>query len=161
MLHFAVARTAIAVPLLFEDRLIGVIDLESVEYDAFSVEHEQLLATLGSSLAIALANAEMYERLTERERSFDRDLKAARKVQEQLLPRTTPWVQGVQIAAANQPARHLGGDFYDFLPYGDGKIAIAVGDVAGKSTSAALYGSLTVGMLREFSAALPAAISGG
>jgi serine phosphatase RsbU (regulator of sigma subunit) len=71
-------------------------------------------------------------------------------VQKQLLPKQTPWVQGVQLGVAYEPARHLGGDFYDFLPYGDRGVALAVGDVAGKATSAALLGSLAVGTLREF-----------
>lgn len=143
-------RSELAAPLVFEDRLIGVLDIESSRYDAFRLEHEQLLATLSSSLAIALANAELYESLREQQRSIDEDLKTARKLQEQLLPRSTPWVRGLQIAAANEPAHQLGGDFYDFLRYGEERIAVAVGDVAGKATSAALYATLATGILREF-----------
>ncbi len=142
-------RSELAVPLLYESRLIGVIDLESTRVDAFRVEHEQLLATLASSVAIALANAEMVEQLRDNQHALDQDLQAARKIQRQLLPRATPWVRALQLAASTESARHLGGDFYDFLRYGDDSIAIAVGDVAGKSTSAALYASLAVGTLRE------------
>jgi sigma-B regulation protein RsbU (phosphoserine phosphatase) len=54
------------------------------------------------------------------------------------------------VGFAYEPARHLGGDFYDFLPYGDGRLGIAVGDVAGKATPAALYGSFAIGILREY-----------
>ena len=78
------------------------------------------------------------------------DLAMARRVQQQLLPRATPWVKGLQIGFAYQPARQLGGDFFDFLPYGDDTVAVTVGDVAGKATSAALYGALAVGILREY-----------
>lgn len=145
-------RSEVAVPLVFEDRLIGVLDLECERYDAFRSEHEQLLTTLASSLAIALANAELYETLQNRERRLDQDLRAARKIQAQLLPRSTPWAKGLQVAAAHQVARHLGGDFYDFLRYADGRVAVAVGDVAGKATSAALYAALAVGILREVAA---------
>ncbi len=145
-------RSELAVPLVFEDRLIGVLDLESVRYDAFSLQHEQLLATLASSLAIALANAEMYENLQEGRRRIDEDLRTAREVQRRLLPRSTPWAPGLQVAAGYEPARHLGGDFYDFYPWGEGRFAVAVGDAAGKGTSAALYASLAVGMLRELAA---------
>ena len=53
------------------------------------------------------------------------------------------------MAAYYQPAREVGGDFYDFLPYGQGKLAMALGDVSGKGTAAALYGSLAIGTLRE------------
>jgi sigma-B regulation protein RsbU (phosphoserine phosphatase) len=142
-------RSEIAVPLLFEDRLIGVLDLESLSYDAFGLEHEQLLGTLGSSLAIALSNAELYEDLEESRGQLDEDLRTARELQRRLLPRSTPWVGGLQIAVESEPARHLGGDFYDFFQPDEGHFAVALGDVAGKSTSAALYGALAVGMLRE------------
>jgi sigma-B regulation protein RsbU (phosphoserine phosphatase) len=142
-------RSEMAVPLVVEDRLIGVLDLESAEFDAFSGEHEQLLQTIGSTLAIALANAEMVEALRDRQLRLDDDLRTARKVQRQLLPKATPWIRGVQVAVSNEPAQELGGDFYDFFQYGDGRIAVAIGDVAGKATSAALYAALTVGILRE------------
>ncbi len=145
-------RSELVVPLIFEDRLIGVIDLESTRYDAFSTRHQQLLSTLASSLAIALENARLYEKLRRDERRLEEDLSTAREVQKRLLPKSTPWVRGVQMAVAYEPARHLGGDFYDFLPYGEGRVAVAVGDVTGKATSAALYGSLAVGTLREFAA---------
>ncbi len=69
-----------------------------------------------------------------------------------LLPRTSPWFPGLQTAVAYSPARHLGGDLYDFLSYGEGRTAIAVGDVAGKGTSAALYGSLAIGIMRGYMA---------
>src|SRR5262249_49278620 len=67
----------------------------------------------------------------------------------QLLPRGAREVPGLDISAAYMPARELGGDFYDFLPYGEGRLALALGDVSGKGTAAALYGSLAIGMLRE------------
>ncbi len=143
-------RSELVVPLLFKDRLIGVLDLESSSYNAFSSRHQQLLSTLASSLAIALENARLYEKLRHDEQRLENDLSTAREVQKQLLPKQTPWVHGVQLGVAYEPARHLGGDFYDFLPHGDHGAALAVGDVAGKATSAALLGSLAVGTLREF-----------
>jgi sigma-B regulation protein RsbU (phosphoserine phosphatase) len=143
-------RSELTVPLIFKDRLIGVIDLESFSYDAFGSRHEQLLSTVASSLAIALENARLYEELSESEARLEKDLTAAREIQRQLLPKRTPWLPGVQIAVRYEAARHLAGDFYDFLPCGENCVAIAVADVAGKSTSAALYGSLAAGMLREY-----------
>lgn len=141
-------RSELVVPLVIEDRLLGIVDLESFDYEAFSEEHEQLLQTLASSIAVALENANLYERLREDEQRLDRDLTTAREVQRFLLPRRSPWVPGLQIGVANVPARHLGGDIYDFYSYGRGRTAFAIGDVAGKGTGAALYGSLTVGLLR-------------
>lgn len=148
----ASTRSELVVPLLFKDRLMGVIDLESDEYNAFCETDEQFLSTLSSYLAIALENATLYERLREDERKLARDLHTARGIQKFLLPNKTPWVPGLQIAAAYTPARDLGGDIYDILPYGGRRTAIAVGDVAGKGTAAALYGSLVIGQLRGFAA---------
>jgi sigma-B regulation protein RsbU (phosphoserine phosphatase) len=143
-------RSELAVPLFFKERLIGVIDLQSLRYDSFSAHHEQLLSTLASSLAIALENARLYEELQDDEARLESDLNAAREIQRQLLPKQSPWMPGVQMAVAYEAARHLAGDFYDFLPYGDEKIALAVADVSGKGTSAALYGSLAIGTIREY-----------
>lgn len=143
-------RSEVAVPLTVKDRLIGVLDLESAEYDAFSLQHEQALSTLASSLAIALENARLYERLRADERRLEEDLGTAREIQKQLLPKRSPWLPGLQFGVGYEPARHLGGDFYDFLTYDEGRVGVAVGDVTGKATSAALYGSLASGMLREF-----------
>jgi phosphoserine phosphatase RsbU/P len=145
-------NSELVVPLLFKDRLLGVLDFESARYDAFSARHEQLLATLGASLAIALENASLYEKLRKEELRIKDDLNTARQIQGALLPNASPWIPGLQVGFAYEPARHLGGDFYDFLPYGEGRLGIAVGDVAGKATPAALYGSFAIGILREYAA---------
>lgn len=145
-------RSELVIPLVFEDRLLGVLDLESNEYDRFREQHEQLLSTLASSLAIALENARLYEKVRSEEQRLNDDLATARQIQTQLLPHATPWVPGLQVGVAYEPARHLAGDLYDFLPYGEGRLAIALGDVAGKSTAAALYGTFAVAVLREMAA---------
>ncbi len=143
-------NSELVVPLILKDRLLGVLDLESSRYDAFSARHEQLLSTLASTLAIALENARLYERLREDDQTIRSDLATAREIQAQLMPKASPWIPGLQVGFAYEPARDLGGDFYDFLTYGEGRLAVAVGDVAGKSTAAALYGSFAVGTLREY-----------
>lgn len=76
------------------------------------------------------------------------DLEMAREVQQLLLPRGTREIPDLDLAAACVPARELGGDFYDFLPYGNGRLALALGDVSGKGTAAALLAALTIGVLR-------------
>jgi sigma-B regulation protein RsbU (phosphoserine phosphatase) len=143
-------NSEMVVPLFFKDRLLGVLDFESGRYDAFTARNEQLMATLASSLAIALENAFLYEQLRKNEERITEDLETARRIQGHLLPNASPWVPGLQVGFAYEPARHLGGDFYDFLPYADGRLGIAVGDVAGKATPAALYGSFAIGLLREY-----------
>ena len=80
------------------------------------------------------------------------DLSMAREVQQQLLQREVRNVPGVDLATACLPARELAGDFYDFLPYGSGRFALALGDVCGKGTAAALLGALVMGILRAHTA---------
>ncbi|HYK38667.1 MAG TPA: GAF domain-containing SpoIIE family protein phosphatase [Candidatus Eremiobacteraceae bacterium] len=142
-------RSELVVPLLLQDRLIGVLDLESAEPNSFTPEHERLLTTLCAFIAIALENSRLYEDARQNEQRLLAELDTAREIQRQLLPRGAREVPGLDIAASYVPARELGGDFYDFLPYGNGKLAIALGDVSGKGTPAALFGSLAIGILRE------------
>jgi sigma-B regulation protein RsbU (phosphoserine phosphatase) len=142
-------RSELVVPLLLQDHLIGVLDLESTKPHSFTSCHEQMLQTLGTYIAVALENARLFEQVRENERRLQNDLGTAREIQQQLLPTGAREVPGLDLAAAYVPARELGGDFYDFLPYGEGRLAIALGDVSGKGTAAALYGSLAIGTIRE------------
>jgi sigma-B regulation protein RsbU (phosphoserine phosphatase) len=144
-----VARSELVVPLMLCDRLIGVLDLESAEPHAFTLEHERMLSTLGSYVAVALENARLYQEARESERRLRNELDTAREIQRQLLPTGAREVPGLDLAAAYVPARELGGDFYDFLPYGQGRLGFMLGDVSGKGTAAALYGSLAIGTVRE------------
>src|SRR5579863_7094120 len=132
-----IVRSELVVPLLLGDRLIGVLDLESTDPNAFTAEHERMLATLGSYIAIALENARLYQEARQTERRLQTDLSTAREI------------PGLELAAGYQPARELGGDFYDFLPYGQGRLAMVLGDVSGKGTAAALFASLAIGIVRE------------
>lgn len=141
-------HSELAVPLVFQDRLIGVLDLESTEFDYFTEQHEQLVGTLASHIATALVNARLYAKVVKDERRLELDLATAREIQRGLLPEAIPRSRHLEIGCATSPARELGGDFYDVLPQRDGRLAIAVGDVAGKATPAALLGSMAVGLLR-------------
>ncbi len=141
-------RSELAVPLLCQDRLVGVLDLESVEPDAFNEEHEQLVMALASHIAIALENARLYDRMVREDRRLQQDLATAAEVQKSLLSTAAPRVPGLDVGTAYLPAQSLGGDFFDFLPLPDRRLLIAIGDVAGKGAPAALYGSWAVGMLR-------------
>ncbi len=142
-------RSELVAPLVYKERLLGLLNLESEQYSAFSEQHEQMLATLASTVAIALENAELYQRKQRDEQRLEQDLRTAREIQKGLLPDRPPRAEGLEIDFAYVPARHVGGDFYDFLSYGSGQLAIVAGDVAGKATAAALYGALAVGILRS------------
>ena len=99
----------------------------------------------------------LYHQARENEARLVDDLDIAREVQQQLLPRANRAFPGLDLAAACVPARELGGDFYDFLPYGNGRLALALGDVSGKGTAAALLGALTIGILRAHTVDHPCA----
>jgi phosphoserine phosphatase RsbU/P len=145
-------RSELVIPLLLQGRLVGVLDLESTKLKAFSAEHERMLGILGTYIAIALENSRLYAASRENEQRLLSDLDTARDIQRQLLPQCAREIPGIDLAAVYMPARELAGDFYDFLPHGDGRLAIAVGDVSGKGTAAALYASMAIGILREHTA---------
>ena len=96
------------------------------------MENERMLGIVGSYIAVALENSRLYEQSRDREQRMQHDLDTAREVQRQLLPQDKRTVAGLDIASAYVPARQLAGDFYDFLPYGSGRLGIALGDVSGK-----------------------------
>jgi phosphoserine phosphatase RsbU/P len=148
--HSENVRSELVIPLLREDRLVGVLDLESTNVAAFTAENERMLEILGSYIAIALENSRLYEESREKEHRLQRDLDMARVIQRQLLPQGAKKVRGIDLASAYAPARQLAGDFYDFFSYGSSRMALALGDVSGKGTAAALYGSLAIGILREY-----------
>ncbi len=142
-------RSELVVPLMRQNRLVGVIDLESNVPNAFTEDQEHLLNILGSFMAVALENSRLFEEVRDNQTRLQNDLETAREIQRQLLPTGAREIPGLDIATAYVPARELGGDFYDLLPYGVGRLAVANGDVSGKGTAAALYGSLAIGILRE------------
>jgi sigma-B regulation protein RsbU (phosphoserine phosphatase) len=141
-------RSALAIPLEVKGRLVGVLNLESAEPCAYTAQHEQFLTALASQIAVAVENARLYEALEAQERRLHREIAAAREIQNSLLPATGPETPGATIGTAYLPAAELGGDFFEFTPLPDGRLAVAIGDVSGKGVAAALYASTAVGMLR-------------
>src|SRR5260370_8872063 len=105
-------------PLLMQGRLIGVLDLESTEPHAFTLEHERMISTLASYVAIALENSRLFQEAKENELRMRSELDTAREIQRQLLPTGAPEGPGLDLAAPYVPATHLGGDVYTFLPIG-------------------------------------------
>ncbi len=141
-------RSEVAVPLVAKGKVIGVLDLESEQVNYFTEEHVRTLSLLAPTIAIAVENARLYERVAEKEARLEADLKAARQLQRHLLPARLPAVEGLDLAARFEPAREIGGDFYDFFTLPRGRLAIQVGDVSGKGAAAALYAAVASGLLR-------------
>jgi sigma-B regulation protein RsbU (phosphoserine phosphatase) len=105
--------------------------------EPYSREERNALATVVGQLAVALANAEMYDEVHAK-RVVEEELRTARRIQQRFLPLAPPEVEGYDIAALNLPSREVGGDYYDFIPQPDGHLGFAVADVSGKGVPAAL-----------------------
>jgi sigma-B regulation protein RsbU (phosphoserine phosphatase) len=141
-------RSEIAVPLIMQDRVVGVMDLESDRVGYFTEDHMRTLALLGPQVASSVENARLYDELAARERSLEEDLKAARELQRILIPDASPEIDGLEAAVRLRPAREISGDIYEIFRHSDGPAVIAFGDVSGKGAAAALYGSMVTGLLR-------------
>ena len=142
------ARSELVVPLTSKGKVVGVVDLESTQVNYFTEYHERFLMTLASRIASALVNAELFERVADNERRISREMKIAREIQRQLMPDEVPSIPPLQMAVLFKPVAQLGGDLYDWIEFDDGRLAIVLGDVAGKGAPAALYGALSSGVIR-------------
>ncbi|MDR1990176.1 MAG: SpoIIE family protein phosphatase, partial [Acidobacteriaceae bacterium] len=143
-------RSELVIPLLLQDRCIGVFDLESPELNAFEKRDADILELLASQAAVAIENARLYATIRANERRIERELRFAQRVQAALLPAALPKrMKGVDVAARLSPARELGGDLYDFLTPEPNSLVVAVGDVSGKGVPAALYSAFVGELVRS------------
>jgi phosphoserine phosphatase RsbU/P len=142
-------RSELAIPMMHQGKVIGVLDLESPIANYFTQDHVQTLSILAANLAVSLENARLYEQLAKEEARLERDLQAAKRIQGALLRPVPTEDYGVDIAARYLSAREVCGDLYDFLRYGPQQLGIALGDVSGKGTAAALYGAVAIGIMRS------------
>ncbi len=131
-------RSMLAVPLQTDDRVIGLIYLDSPHFvHEFTKDDLNLLTVMANVAAIRIEHTRLAE-VEHAERMLAKDLEQAADIQRGLLPICAPQVPGVDLAGYNAPCRTVGGDYYDFLTYPDGRVAMLVGDVAGKGMPAAL-----------------------
>lgn len=142
-------RSELAIPMMHKGKVIGVLDLESPQLNYFNDDHVQTLSILAANLAVSLENARLYEQVARDEARLDRDLQAAKRIQGALLRPVPTEDFGLEMAAKYLSARELGGDLYEFLRYGPQQLGIALGDVSGKGTAAALYGAVAIGIMRS------------
>ena len=142
-------RSELAIPMMHQGKVIGVLDLESPTPNYFTQDHVQTLSILAANLAVSLENARLYEQLAKEEARLERDLQAAKRIQGALLRPVPTDDYGVDIAARYLSAREVCGDLYEFLRYGPQQLGIALGDVSGKGTAAALYGAVAIGIMRS------------
>lgn len=149
-------KSELAVPLIYKEKVIGVLDLEHTRRGFFTEDHKRTITTLAAQVAIALENARLYEQIAQQERRLERDLSLARELQMRLLPQVMPKVAHLDVAARFSPARAIGGDLYDFVNYSLSRLGIVIGDVSGKGAPAAIYAALVSGILRSHAPIEPA-----
>ncbi|HEX8180291.1 MAG TPA: SpoIIE family protein phosphatase [Pyrinomonadaceae bacterium] len=131
-------RSVLAVPLGVGEKIFGMIYADSPLAEArFTQDHLTVLTTLASVAAIRVENARLMEEQLDRER-LERELNLAREIQQRFQPTSPPLVNGYELQGISFPCYEIGGDYYDFIERPDGRLIIALGDVSGKGTSAAL-----------------------
>ena len=142
-------RSELAAPLIYKDKVIGVLDLEHTKRGFFTEDHQRTMTTLAAQIAIALENARLYEEIERQEKRLERDMQMAHELQLRLLPPKNPKLAKLEVAAKFVPARAIGGDLYDFFSYSSSRMGIVIGDVSGKGAPAAIYAALVSGILRS------------
>jgi serine phosphatase RsbU (regulator of sigma subunit) len=132
-------RSMMCVPLVSQDESgLGVIQIVSRDQrHSFTEEDLDLLVTVASQASMAIENARFHEDDVER-RELERDLEFATQVQLGFLPKSRPKIPGYEFADYYEAALRVGGDYFDYITLPDGRVAVAIGDVAGKGMPAAL-----------------------
>ena len=131
-------RSVLAVPLGVSEKVVGIIYADSpIAEGRFTEDHLKVLTTLASVAAIRVENARLVEARLDRER-LERELALASEIQQRFQPTAPPHVAGYELQGISFPCYEIGGDYYDFIEREDGRLVIALGDVSGKGTAAAL-----------------------
>jgi serine phosphatase RsbU (regulator of sigma subunit) len=146
------AGVRLVVPLVSQGELIGLLNLgPRLSQQEYSADDRKLLSDLATQTAPAVRVAQLVrqqqQEAQERER-IEQELRIARLIQQTLLPKSLPQLPDYDVAAYYQPAREVGGDFYDFLELEDGRLGLVVGDVTDKGVPAALVMATTRTVLR-------------
>jgi serine phosphatase RsbU (regulator of sigma subunit) len=131
-------RSVLAVPLGVSEKVFGIIYADSpIAEGRFTEDHLKVLTTLASVAAIRVENARLVEARFQQER-LERELQLAMEIQQRFQPTAPPVVPGYEFQGISFPCYEIGGDYYDFIQREDGRLVIALGDVSGKGTAAAL-----------------------
>ncbi|HSK04790.1 MAG TPA: SpoIIE family protein phosphatase [Kofleriaceae bacterium] len=139
--------TRMGAPLIYHGAHYGVVYVES-KLAGFRQEDVDLLQAIATQAGMAIHSTRVAAQLARREK-LERDLRVARQIQRSLLPANVPQVVGLDFAVHYEPAYQIGGDFYDFIWHDPAHLGLAVGDVAGKAISAALYMARLTSELRS------------
>jgi sigma-B regulation protein RsbU (phosphoserine phosphatase) len=143
----------VAIPLHVGERLVGVFTASHPELDGFPRQQLRILQALCDHVAVAVHNARRFQSERAERETMSREAAEARVMQQALLPKSSPFIPGFVISGLSVPAGAVGGDWYDFIPFPDGRWGLVLADVSGKGTAAALLMSATRGMLRSLAEA--------
>ena len=130
-------RSEMVAPIISNEEVIGVFDLESDELNAYAKDDLEVLGLLASQVAIIIEKVMLHDQLIEKQR-LETQLEVARQVQLELLPARDPQLEGFDISAYNFPTEEVSGDYYDWVRIYDDQIGIVIADVSGKGVPAAL-----------------------
>ena len=130
-------RSEIVVPIKLDERLIGVLNLESSQINDFTPKSLALISAFASQAAISLERARLHEASLQT-KGFEEQLHIAREIQRTFLPASNPSINGYDLAGTNISSGQVGGDYYDFIRIVDSHLGVAIGDVSGKGIPAAL-----------------------
>ncbi len=142
-------RSEVVIPLKVGDRVIGVFGASHHELDAFPRAQIEILKALAGHIAVAIDNAQRIQRERRQIQDLRDEQDEARQIQQNLLPRRAPSLPGFHLEAEWIPAGAVGGDWYDYIPLAEGRVAIVLADVSGKGMPAALLMSAVRGIVRS------------
>lgn len=141
-------RSEMIAPIVSNDKVIGVFDLESDSLDAYSDDDLAVLQLLTSQVAIIIEKVRLHDQVVEKKR-LQAQLEIARQVQLELLPASDPKIDNFDVSAYIFPAEEVSGDYYDWVKVFDDQIGIVVADAVGKGIPAALLMSFLRASLRS------------
>ena len=133
-------RSEVIIPLKVRDRIIGVFGASHHDVDAFPRAQIEILKALAAHIAVAVDNAQRVQQERRQMQRLHEEQDEAHRIQQNLLPRSAPSLSGFQLEAECVPAGAVGGDWYDYIPLADGRLALVLADVSGKGMPAAFAG---------------------
>ncbi len=144
----------IVVPLLDNDTVVATICLYKIKSEvsdgkSWKSSAVELLRHVSGQVALAISHAKLYQQIQLQSMKMRAELEVARKIQSNLLHQSWPEIPGIKIQTRCQPAREVGGDFFEVFMHPQGDIWLAVGDVSGKGVPAALFMASAISMLRR------------
>jgi sigma-B regulation protein RsbU (phosphoserine phosphatase) len=135
---FLKIQSLLSVPMIIKGKMIGILSLfNKLAVDGFNENDQRLLSIIAGQSANVIENSRLFDE-EKKLIQIQEEIRVARDIQQNLLPKAIPSINGYEIYAINIPAREVGGDYYDFIKVSENKTAIAVGDVSGKGLPAAM-----------------------